>query len=229
VEAERYTRDYYEGNDQDADRLALWYYERPARRLAPLGSRVLDYGAGTGWLSRRLSKHFRAYALELSPHARTAIVQNAPGVRLHARSSDIESDSYDLVVSLHVLEHVPQPSDAVSDIHRLLRRSGRALCVVPNPVGLGHRIKRDAWFAYTDPTHVSVLSRAEWVELFEEAGFSVDRLGTDGLWEFPYSRWVPKALEMCTLGAIAGLQILFGRAFFPADWGECLLVFASKS
>jgi len=229
VEPGEYSRDYYEGNDQDDDRIALWHYERLARRLAEPGSRVLDYGAGTGWLARRLSKHFITDAFEPSAHAQDAITLNAPHARLQTRSSDIASETYDLVTSLHVLEHVPQPSEALSEIHRLLRRNGRAFCVVPNPDGWGHRLKGNAWFAYTDPTHVSLLSREEWVRTFERARLSIDRLSTDGLWDFPYSRHIPKALEMCTLGAFAGLQLLLGRAFFPADWGECLLVFASKS
>jgi SAM-dependent methyltransferase len=228
AEPERYTKDYYANNEQDGDRIALWYYERLTRRLAKAGSQVLDYGAGTGWFARRLSRHFITDAFEPSVHAQEAIVSNAPGVGLKTRTSDIAAGSYDLVVSLHVLEHLSQPSEAISDIHRILRPGGRALCVVPNPNGWGHRIKGDAWFAYTDPTHVALLSREEWVLAFEEVSLSVDRLGTDGLWDFPYTRKVPKAVEMCSLGAGAGLQVLLGRAFLPPDWGECLLIFASK-
>jgi len=44
----------------------------------------------------------------------------------------IGNDSYDSALCLEVLEHVPNPFKAVSEIHRILRVGGKLVCSVPH-------------------------------------------------------------------------------------------------
>ena len=97
-----------------------------------------------------------------------------------------------------------------------------------DPQGWGHRIKQEEWFAFSDPTHVSLLTMEEWQNLFERSGLHIDRVSTDGLWDVPYVPRIPRFLQMPTFGGLAGVQVLAGRAFLPVHWGECLVLFASK-
>ena len=223
-----YDEYYYQGNDQSGDRIALWFYARVAHRLAAPGASVLDFGSGVGHFSRRLAQRFDSTAYDLSPYAREQTKKTSPSSHIVDDTAAIASASLDLVCSLHVLEHVPDPAATFREFARLLRPNGRLLYVVPNPQGWGHRIKQQKWFAYRDPTHCSVLSKAAWLAATRDGGFSIERVAADGLWDAPYVARVPKVIQRPFFGALAGLQVVLGRVFLPADWGECLVVFARR-
>ncbi len=226
---EHFDAAYYEGNEQDADRIALWFYARVAARLAHRGDTVLDFGSGVGHFTRRLAARFRTIAFDLSPYAREATATRSPTTRVVDDLDAIADGSVDLVCTLHVLEHIPDPAPTLASFARILRPNGRLLYVVPNPQGWGHRIKRDRWFAYRDDTHCSLFDRDRWVRLTEDAGFTVDAVNADGLWDPPYVPRVPRPLQLVTFGLPAALQVAAGRVVLPADWGECIVVTARRT
>lgn len=223
-----FAEDYYCGNAQDRDRIALWFYARIAARLAPRGSAVLDFGSGTGHFTRRLSERFRTVAYDVSPFARRKTAETAPSAEVIADDAVLEPDSLDLICSLHVLEHIPDPRATLSRFAVWLRPGGRLLFVVPNPQGFGHRLRGGEWFAYRDPTHVSLLSCDEWLATVASVGFVLERAGADGLWDPPYVRRLPRLLQLGTFGLPAACQVLLGRLFLPPSWGECLVVIARR-
>lgn len=219
-----YDEEYYLGNDQSGDRLALKWYARIAKRLARPGARALEFGSGMGHLSRRLAERYESYAFDLSPFAREATVRTSPTTTVLDETDAIPDAFLDLIVSLHVLEHIPDPGSTLKDFARWLRPGGRILYVVPNPEGQGHRIKKDQWFAYRDETHCSLLSRPGWIRATQESGFDVEAVHADGLWDAPYVGHIPNALQTAVLGLPGAVQVLTGRMFLPADWGECIIV-----
>lgn len=223
-----FDKEYYEGNEQSGDRIALRFYARVINRLAPPGCRVLEYGSGKGHLSKRLAKRFQASAYDISEYARSATAATSPATVIVEDPSTIPDASLDVICSLHVLEHVPEPSETLKDFARWLRPGGRLFYVVPNPDGWGHRIRKDEWFAYRDETHCSLLSQDAWVERTRAAGFEIERLNADGLWDPPYVRRIPRILQLATFGVGAAAQVAIGRTFLPARWGECLIVTARR-
>ena len=224
-----YDADYYAANEQGGDRLALWFYARLAGRLAPPGAQVLEFGCGTGHMSRRMSARFRTIAFDVSPYARQRTAAVSPATRVVADLDEVEDGSIDLAVSLHVLEHVPEPMPTFTRIAELLRPGGRFMYVVPNPQGWGHRIEREDWFAYRDDTHCTLLSRAEWTELPRRAGLEVESVRADGLWDPPYVPKVPAVVQRPIAALPGAAQVALGRTFLPADWGECIIVTARRT
>ena len=97
------------------------------------------------------------------------------------------------------------------------------LVSVPNPEGLGARLKGDEWFAHRDPTHVSLWKRERWIQVFETAGFTIERFGTDFLWDSPYPVRVPRLFQRVVAGAG---QLVTSRMFGALPWqhGENLLL-----
>lgn len=228
--ASPYDAGYYESTGLAEDRIALWWYARVIRHLRPLGGRLLDFGCGTGQLLKRLSRYFDAVGYDVSAEARTRCREVAPAATILDSLDSIAPASFEVVVSLHTLEHIPEPAGVVQQLAAKLRAAGLFLFVVPNPDGLGRRLKQQRWFAYRDPTHCSLLSRGEWESMVRRAGLSIVSVRGDGLWDAPYVPLLPTALQRLLFGAPAGLQLLSpaARPFLPAMLGECLVVTAEK-
>lgn len=228
TEAAAFDETYYNENCQNQDRPALWMYERMVRRLVPHGARVLEFGAGHGYFSKRLADTMHTSALDISPYARAQIAKVSPHTTVLDPSSQIGPGSFDLIVSLHVLEHLPDPSAVLAGFHRWLRADGWLFFVVPNPDGWGRALKRDEWFAFRDPTHCTLWSQRRWLDATEAAGFSVSRTASDGLWDPPYVRRIPAALQRPLFGLGAAATLLTARMILPPRWGECLIVAARR-
>ena len=225
-----YGEHYYAEHGLEEDRVALWFYARLLRRLQPNGGRLLDFGCGTGYLLRRLSEHFEAYGYDVSAATRTRCRLTARDATILEQWESIAADSLDVIVSLHTLEHLEHPLPLVQALATRLVPSGLFLFVVPNPGGLGHRLKRENWFAYRDTTHCSLLSQGEWAMLMRRAGLEVAWVRGDGMWDAPYVRLLPRAWQQVLFGAPAALQLIspLKRPFLPGALGECLIIAAQK-
>jgi len=230
MKAHPFDERYYEQTQLAGDRVALRWYARVVRRLRPEGGRLLDFGCGTGHLLKQLSAHFEAYGYDASPFARTQCRSTAPDAVILEEWESLPPASLDIVVSLHTLEHVARPLPVMQGLAEKLVSGGTLFFVVPNVGGLGHQLKGRDWFAYRDTTHVSLLTRAEWVMFARKAGLEVVRVRGDGLWDAPYIRLLPTALQRAVFGAPAALQVFwpFGQPFLPPVLGECLIVTARK-
>ncbi|MGD9762688.1 MAG: class I SAM-dependent methyltransferase [Candidatus Binatia bacterium] len=225
-----YTEQYYARHGLAGDRVALWFYARLLRRLRPAGGRLLDFGCGTGHLLRRLSEHFEAYGYDASPEARSACRLTAPDAVVLEEWESLPPGHFQAIVALHTLEHLSHPRPVIEGLARRLAPGGVLLFVVPNPGGIGHRLKRRHWFAYRDPTHVSVLSRGEWLTIARRSGLRVLWVRGDGLWDPPYVPLLPVGVQRVLFGAPAGVQIALPlrRPFLPDYLGECLIVAAER-
>jgi SAM-dependent methyltransferase len=214
-----------------------WYAEMAARCLRRNGgSRLLEIGCGQGFMLARLEDRYETWGVDISDFAIEQARGFAPRSRLFAADfaaglpEPFAGVSFDLVVAKYVLEHLADPQRALRDIFALLRPGGTLLYAVPNTGSLGARLKGERWYAHphTDPTHCSLLSRQQWLQLTEAAGLVVERESADGWWDVPYVAWLPRALQLPLFIGPTALACLSGRAVLPARWGENLLVFAQR-
>ena len=232
-----YDGDYYGWAGQSGDRPALWFYYRLARSLAAPGPanigadiRVLDFGCGTGHFIKRFKRGCEAWAYDSSPYAADSTAAVAPHVTVCRDIDKIPLGAFDLVVSLHVLEHIKEPMETLRLFAEFLRPGGALLYATPDAAGLGLRLKKDGWAGYRDASHVSLLASDRWLRLTRRAGFNIIKSGSDGLWDVPYTGGkLPLWLEKFILYPIPALQVLSGRLIIPRGWGESLIVAARKT
>ena len=175
------------GGDPALDRWRLAATYRRLRSLVPAGGRVFEVGFGSGGLLRR----FLDDGVEVAgtdPGLLGQGVDPQVASRGHLTDRPLASrpgpGGHDLVVAIHVVEHVTDPTGFARACHDLLRPGGRLVLVTPAADGAGLRRYRARWWMFEDPTHVRFLTARSAARLLADAGFvdvRVRRLRTDSL------------------------------------------------
>jgi ubiquinone/menaquinone biosynthesis C-methylase UbiE len=95
------------------------------------GHRVLEVGCGQGHLTRRLADQgIEVTGIDANPFA--AEIAGIDRVRtMRAESLAFEDSSFDYVISIHALEHIPELEEALAEMARVLRHGGTALHIYP--------------------------------------------------------------------------------------------------
>jgi SAM-dependent methyltransferase len=217
---EHYDADYYAGNGQAGDRPALRLYTRLVARYTD-GGPYLDFGCGTGHLVRRLSALGPAWGFELSDYSAATARATAPGATITTDVEELPTAGFGALTAIHVLEHLDDATaaDVLATWRRILRPGGQALVVMPDPAGRGRRLAGNDWMGFADPTHINLKPHAEWAAFLREHGFTVEREGTDGLWDVPYSR-LPKLLDAARYAVPGFVQFVAGRMLLRPGTGE---------
>lgn len=110
------------------------------------GTSVLDFGAGTGWLSRFLTQlGCRVTLLDVSESAlriakatfeRIPIVGERPApsyLVFNGRHIDLPDESVDRIVCFDAFHHAPNPGDMIREFGRILKPGGIAGFAEPGP------------------------------------------------------------------------------------------------
>lgn len=216
-----YNESYYEAVGQSTDRPALWFYYRLAKFYFQPGA-VLDFGCGTGFFIKRLSQHFAVAGYDISGYALASAQLLVPDAIYYRSIDEIPSNTFSGITSLHVLEHLTdnELDNVIKAWKRALHSDGRILCVVPDVNGKGHKIKGNNWFAYRDESHINLKAREEWKQMFSDAGFRINKVGTDGLWDFPYMPGAPKMIDAAINSFGTIFQYLLGGLLLSEGEGE---------
>ena len=137
------------------------------------GSKILDIGCGKGFMLfdfMKLNPNFVLEGIDISDYAITNAV---PEVKKFLKVGDAKSlpyvdNSFDLVISInttHNLE-INQCKKALSEMERVSRKDKYLIVDA-----YSNEIEKDRIFAW-NLTAKTILSTNEWINLFEEAGYT---------------------------------------------------------
>jgi len=132
------------------DQALLWYDYADLWLRGPLG-RVLDFGCACGAYLRRLAgQAVELHGVDLDPE-RVAAAGAQPGITARTVSPDgpvpYPDETFDTVVILEVIEHVPDERRLLKELARVLKPGGRLLLTTP------HR----GWLTFLDPGNFKFL------------------------------------------------------------------------
>jgi ubiquinone/menaquinone biosynthesis C-methylase UbiE len=202
-----------------------------ARRYGQRGSRLLEVGSGMGHLVGQLEDTFQTYGMDLNHWAvkqSKDVVQKTHLQTASAQELPFSDGSFNVIIIKHIVEHLPDPRKAIREIGRVTEAGGTLILATPNLDSLLKPWKGDAWIGYQDPTHISLKPPAEWLSLIKAAGFELIKVFSDGFWDAPYVRYIPKQIQKLFFGSLGGFQAITGLVFLPMRWGESIIVIARK-
>jgi SAM-dependent methyltransferase len=154
-------RDVGYGGDPGLDAVRLRLTERRLRALAPDGRSVFEIGYGSGALLRRFLD--AGWSVAGVDKGQLEVGVDAEVVRRgRLDRGELETvpaaGGHDLVVGVHVLEHLRDPAAGLAAAYRLLRPGGTLALVTPTADSLGPDWFGDAWWLLEDPTHLRFFS-----------------------------------------------------------------------
>ncbi len=102
--------------------------------------------------------------------------------------------SFDVVTMSHVLEHLPQPAEALGQCRRLLRPGGLLVVAVPNLSSLQARAGKGDWFHLDPPHHLFHFTEEGLLALLERQRFRIRNVRRFDLEYDPYG-WLQTVLN----------------------------------
>ena len=134
---------------------------------------ILDVGAGTGdFLNVCKNNGWNTIGVEPSIIAINIAAQK--GVFLKENLSEIENKRFDVITLWHVLEHVENLSEYISNLNNLLSDNGRLIIAVPNFKSYDANYYKAYWAAFDVPRHLWHFSKTSIAKLFSEVNMVVE-------------------------------------------------------
>ncbi len=237
-----YTADYFKSwnyADRGLGRFSMYwfarrYYAALIRRYAPAqDGKLLELGCGLGHLLGLLQDDFQCVGIDLIDFSIEQTRINAPKAEAHqmdvSEISQFEEGVFSVVVALHLVEHLPDPEEAIRQVARLLKPGGIWLFATPHPdYSLRCFKDRENDAIGKDKTHINVQPPQQWREWCEQNGFEMVKHFGDGLWDVPYFPVIPKVVQFAMFGFPAFLQVATRTTLTPLSMGVNQIGIARK-
>lgn len=131
---------------------------------------ILDYGCGTGALTQALSVLGQVAGVDFSPESIAYCQERGmENIRQIASAKELPADTYDIIGSFDVLEHIDDDVDTLVELKRALKPDGLLIIAVPAMPVLwsGEDVVSN---------HLRRYTRIELYEKIKTAGFTIQRI-----------------------------------------------------
>ena len=159
-------------------------------RLIPPGSRVLELGCATGYLSGYMEQALGCRVTGLEYDADSVEIARTRCQEVHKADLDAEnalqpaqaSGPYDVLLAAAVLEHLKYPERLLRDAHVLLKPGARVIVSLPNIAHWGVRLRLlhgvfdYADYGIMDRTHLHFYTVSTGRALLVEQGYAVEQM-----------------------------------------------------
>lgn len=146
-------------------------------------SNLLEIGCGEGlFLDQARNSGYRVSGIEPNEKA-SRYVRDILGINVTTATlaeSGIEHDSIDIVVMLHVMEHLLDPQKEISEIRNILKKNGLLVLEMPNIDSLPYKFLRKKWRQFFIPDHYWFFSKKTISIFLEKQGFKIIQIESIG-------------------------------------------------
>lgn len=138
--------------------------------------RLLDVGCGTGDFLHSAAQHgWQVEGVEISNIAAYQASELLGKDCIHVgtiNTAALPANTYDVVTSYHVIEHLLDPISMLQHIYEVLRPGGIIFLETPNINSLGAKIRGKKWSQIIPPEHINYFNPSSVKSALERAGFS---------------------------------------------------------
>ncbi len=146
-------------------------------------NRILDVGCGIGYFLEVAKE--RGWEVLGTEYTDKAIeICSEKGILMKQgklNPNDFETESFDILTSFEVLEHINNPIEEISNFHTLLRKGGLVYLTTPNFNSLLRYKLQENYDVITYPEHLCYYSPKTLENLFIQIGFKTFRIQTTGI------------------------------------------------
>lgn len=142
----------------------------------PRAGRILDVGCAHGQILEYLRKRTSWELVGVEPVAAVAEEAKLVGAEIHVSTlekAQLPSNSFDVVLMSHVLEHVDNPDLTVREVFRILKPEGHLLAFMPDHDGEDRKAFGNLWWGYHLPRHLYHFDYISISQLLEQRGFEI--------------------------------------------------------
>lgn len=146
-------------------------------------NKILDVGCGVGYfLEVALERGWEVYGTEYTDHA--VEICSRKGISMKQgklNTSDFVPESFDIITSFEVLEHINNPIEEIKNFHTLLRKGGLSYITTPNFNSLLRYKLKEEYNVITYPEHLCYYTPKTLSRLFKINGFKKSKIRTTGI------------------------------------------------
>ena len=157
------------------------YFLNEIQQFVKTPGNMLDVGCGWGaFLMAARERGFKPQGIEVTPRA-AAFARQTLGIPVDTKpleEQEYPEKTFTLVTMNHVLEHLPNTSETLKTVYRILEPNGVFAGIVPNFASFCSEMEGERW-SWLDPNFHYVHFTPETLRrVLEEAGFVVEKLYT---------------------------------------------------
>ena len=154
---------------------ANWVLEHLGQGMENMtGIRILDVGCWDGAFLASCPSSWVRHGVE--PNKQAAVLARERGLEVFSETlemAQLMNESYNVVVMLDVLEHLPHPLSALRKVSEILTSDGYLFGLTGSSNSRGARIFRGCWYYYNYPEHVTFFSPFSVKVAIESLGMKV--------------------------------------------------------
>lgn len=164
----------------DRDRLVTFYLKDLVRNSSDGNLKILDIAPSKalgGWIKSNMKADYKTADLFMDGVDYTIDIENM---------STLSDDSFDLILCSHVLEHVPNDRQALSELKRVLAAGGKVVLLVPIVKQLKEIIEDPLednesrrWKRFGQNDHIRLYSSEGFLNRIKESGLCVEKFVPD--------------------------------------------------
>lgn len=149
------------------------------------GIKILDIGCGTGstlfYIHEYINKNAEFYGVDLERNSYLPEFIKFEKCDIEEQKLPFEDESFDIVISNFVIEHLRKPERLFTEAKRVLKKKGVFYCSTEYYISL---FAPDYWNFFSDPTHVRPWTKKSFHALAKITGFEICMVGIIRWWEF---------------------------------------------
>ena len=92
-----------------------------------------------------------------------------------------EPHSFDLIISIEVIEHINNPREEIQNFQSILRLGGGVYITTPNFNAASRMILKEKWNVLAYPEHLCYYTPRTITRLFQSQNFSTEKIETTGI------------------------------------------------